>query len=80
MTTIDDEIRAYESRQSELESQHMGQWVLMRDRDVIGVFESFEGASETALERFGRGPYLIRQVGAEPLRLPVSVMYHRYAR
>jgi hypothetical protein len=26
--------------------------------------------------KFGAGPYLIRQIGAPPVTLPASVMYH----
>jgi hypothetical protein len=40
-----------------------------------GRFESFDEAAKTAVHRFGRGPYLIRQVGAGPITLPASVMY-----
>jgi len=79
MSSIDDEIAAYEARQTELEAQRMGEWVLMRDRKLVGVYATLEAASAEALRLFGRGPYLIRQVGAPPLQLPVSVIYHRYA-
>ena len=74
--TIDDEIAAYESMRRDLEARYMAKWVLLHDREVIGGFDSFEEAAETAVEKFGRGPYLIRQVGAPPITLPASVMYH----
>jgi hypothetical protein len=78
MSPIQDEITAYEAIQAQLEAKHMGQWVLIREKELIGVFPSFEQAAAEGLRRFGRGPYLVREVGAEPIRLPVSVIYHQY--
>ncbi len=76
MSDIDREITAYESIRKDLEAQHMGQWVLLHDQKLIGVYDSFQVAAENAVRRFGRGPYLIRQVGAPPVILPASVMYN----
>jgi hypothetical protein len=75
-TNISDEISAYEKIQQQLESEHVGKWALMHSGELISLFDSFEAAAEKAVEKFGRGPYLIRQIGAPPLTLPASVMYH----
>lgn len=75
MAEIDREIEAYEAMREKLEAEHMGKWVLLRDRELIGVFDTFEAAAEEAVKRFLSGPYLIRQVGAPPIALPASVMY-----
>lgn len=75
MAEVNEEIAAYVKLQPELESKHMGRWVLLHDRELIAVYESFEAAAEDAVKRFGRGPYLIRQVGAPAVTLPASVMY-----
>jgi hypothetical protein len=77
MSTIKDEIAAFEQMQSKLEAEHFGRWVLIHDRELVRVYESFEGAANDAVDRFGSDPFLIRQVGAAPVTLPVSVMYHR---
>ena len=74
-TTIHEEIAAYEGLRQNLEADHMGKWVLIRNRELVSLFDSFEAAAEEAVKRFGRGPYLIRQVGAPPVTLPASVMY-----
>jgi hypothetical protein len=76
MAEIKDEIVAYETLQPELEEKHTGKWVLIFHRELVGIYESFELAAEDAVKRFGSGPYLIRQVGAPPVTLPASVMYH----
>ena len=69
------EIPAYESLQSELEAQHHGKWVVIRHEQLQGTYETFQEAAADASCRFGRGPYLIRQVGAPPFSLPASVAY-----
>ncbi len=73
---IDIEIAAYESIRAELEARHMGEWVVMRSGKVVGTYGSFEQASSEAVSHFGRGPYLIRQIGAPPITLPASVVYN----
>ena len=75
MAELDQEIAAFEGMSKELEAQHMGKWVVIHDRKLIDLYESLEGAAEDAVRKFGRGPYLIRQVGTPPVVLPASVMY-----
>jgi hypothetical protein len=77
MADLDNEIAAYDARRQELESSHMGKWVLVHERELIGIFDSFQIAAENAVRKFGRGPYLIRQVGAPPVTLPASVFGRR---
>lgn len=76
MADIDKELTAYEKMRPELEAEHMGKWVLIQDGALVGVFDSMEATAQDAVRRFGRGPYLIRQVGAPPVTLPASVMWH----
>lgn len=74
-TTINEELAAFEEIRQRLEADHMGKWVLIRHRELIALFDTFEKAAEAAVGQFGRGPYLIRQIGAPPLVLPASIMY-----
>jgi hypothetical protein len=73
MAEIDTEIAAYEKLRGQLETKHMGEWVLMRGGQLIGLYPSFETAAEHAVRQFGHSPYLIRQVGAPSVTLPASV-------
>lgn len=75
MSRLQDEIAAFEAMREDLEVQHMGKWVVFHDHQLSDTFETFEEAAEAAVARFGRGPYLIRQVGATPVTLPASLMY-----
>jgi hypothetical protein len=76
MATLDTEIATFDSFRPNLEAEHMGDWALICEQVLIGTFDSFEEAAHLAVPRFGRGPYLIRQVGAPPIVLPASVRYH----
>jgi hypothetical protein len=71
----DRDLAAYEQMRKDLEAHKMGKWVLMRDQVLMGVYDSFQESANEAVSKFGRGPYLIRQVGAPPITLPASVMY-----
>jgi len=63
---LEDEIATYERMRAELEVRQMGKWVVIHDRVVVGFYDSFEGAAEDAVRKFGRGPYLIRRIGPPP--------------
>jgi hypothetical protein len=72
---LDREIAAFTANQAELEHRYRGKWVIYHDGALVGDFASFESAAEEAVRRFGRGPYLIRQVGVTEITLPTSVMF-----
>jgi hypothetical protein len=75
MTDLKQDIATYERLRSELEAAHMGKWALVHDDRLVGVFPSFDAAATAAVKEFGRGPYLIRQIGAAHVTLPASVMF-----
>lgn len=76
MTTLKDEIEAYEAIRMDLEARFLGRWALVHERQLVDTYNCFENAADQAVRRFGRGPYLIRQVGAQSVSLPVSVLYN----
>lgn len=73
--SLNAEMAAYERMRSLLETEHFGKWVIIRDEELAGSYDEFQTAASTAVERFGRGPYLLRRVGAGPLTLLSSVLY-----
>jgi hypothetical protein len=72
---LEQEIKTYQSRLEELEQYYPGKFVVIQGEDLIGAFDTFQNAAAEAVRRFGRGPYLIRQVGAPPPEVPVSWLY-----
>lgn len=75
MTTLSKQIAAYEEMKDVLETDHFSEWVVFYGGELVNTYESFEAAAEDAVRKFGRGPYLIRQVGAPPIRLPASLQF-----
>ena len=75
MATLKKDIAAYASMRSDLETEHLGEWVLIHNEKLIGTYESFAAAADESVQRFGRGPYLIREIGAPLKTLPASVLY-----
>ena len=75
MAELDVEIAAYEAQHEELETHHLHKWVLFHEEEFCGAFDDFNAAASEAVRRFGRGPYLIRQVGAHPPVLPASILF-----
>jgi hypothetical protein len=73
------EIAAYEQQQAELERLYPGKFVVFKGQDMIGAWDTLNAAAGEAAARFGRGPYLIRQVGAPRPTLPASVLFRHQA-
>jgi hypothetical protein len=57
------DIRAYDERRQELERHYEGKFVVFHGGQLVGVFDDFDSAGETALRQFGDSPSLIRKVG-----------------
>jgi hypothetical protein len=62
MAELKDDIAAYDAMKADLEAKSLGKWVVVHERKLIGTYDSFDAAAKEAVHRFGRGPYLIRQV------------------
>jgi hypothetical protein len=75
MADIVKDIEFYDSIKSNLEATHLSKWVLIHNQKFINTYENFDKAVEDAVKLFGRGPYLIRQIGAPPVVLPTSVAF-----
>ena len=75
LRTIDHEIEAYENLKSELENNSFGKWVVVFGGALVGTYKDFQDAAFDAVKQFGRGPYLIRQVGEKEITIPASIAY-----
>jgi hypothetical protein len=73
------EIRAYETKLPELEKTYPNKFVVFSGEEFFGAWDTLNAAAAAAVARFGRGPYLIRQVGAPPSTLPASVLFRQRA-
>ena len=76
MAQLDVEIAAYEGIRDGLEAKYFGKWVVVHDEELVGAYDDFQAAALDAISRFGRGPYLIREVGkTEPVPMPASLLF-----
>jgi hypothetical protein len=75
MTVLGDDIAAFDRMKADLEREHLNEWVLFHHGEFVDAFPDFESAAAVAVERFDAGPYLIRQVGAPPIRLPGGMVF-----
>ena len=69
-------ISAYEANKSELERELFGRWTVFYDAELAGDFPDLQEAAAFAVSNYGRGPYMIRRVGAPPPRLPPRLTAH----
>lgn len=60
---LDQDIRAYEANQRDLEDKYYGKFVVFHGGQFVGVYDNFDAAGNVALQRFGDNPSLIRKVG-----------------
>lgn len=69
---LDAQIEVYDAMRDELERDHRGEWVVIYNEELVATYRSFQTAAIDAVEKFGRGPYLIREIGEPPI-----VLYRR---
>ena len=67
--TLEQNIAAYERMREQLEVEHMGQWVVVDNEQLINAFDDFQDAADLVIEKIGPG-CLLRQVGRPPAQLP----------
>jgi hypothetical protein len=72
MAGLDKEIATFERMRPDLEKHHSGKFVLIHGEDLVGTFDTEDTVIREGLRLFGRGPFLVRKVGEQPMRIPVS--------
>jgi hypothetical protein len=75
MSALRDDIAAYDRARSDLEARHPRQWAVFHAGQLIDVYPEFENAASEAVDRFGDGPYLIRQIGVESIQLSSAMVF-----
>jgi hypothetical protein len=75
MADLDADIAAFKAQSPELEKAYPRKFVVFHGGQFVGAWDTFDAAAADAVARFGRGPYLIRQVGVPAPTIPASVMY-----
>ncbi len=75
MSVLSEDIAAYDRVRTDLETNHNGKWAVFHSGQFVGAYSVFEDAASEAVERFGAGPYLIRQIGVEAIQLSSTMVF-----
>ncbi len=59
---LDRERHVYESHLEEWRETHLGKFVLIKDDDVLGFFDSVEAAFNEGTARFRLEPFFVKQI------------------
>jgi len=62
LQSLGQELAHYESIKKELLLSRQGQFVLIKDEEVIGFFSTEEAAYTEGISRLGNVPFLIKQI------------------
>ncbi len=74
--TLEENIKAFDGLSEQLNRYHADKFVLIYNGEFISSYDTFDTAARQTKKRFGRGPFLIRQVGAPvKMRMPSSIAY-----
>ena len=59
---LSDELGFFEEKRAEWLKLYPGQFALVKGRELVGTFTTFQEAYSAGVKRFGNAPMLIRQV------------------
>jgi len=62
MGMLKKELQTYETKKAELIGKYKGKFALIKDEDVSDVFDTKLDAIRQGYERFGRVPFLVKQI------------------
>ena len=75
MTQLEDEIAAYDRLKPQLVVRHPDKWVIVQGQQVVGIFDSLEGAAEMANMKFAQGPWIVRGIGTDFITMPAHALH-----
>lgn len=64
---LDKEIAYYQAHLDQWLREYPGKYVSIKEEEVLGFFDSRDEALTAAIDRFGIGSYLVRQVGEDSI-------------
>ena len=62
---LKEEYDAYQVHKEELVAKHNGKFVLIKGREIIDIFSSYDDALKEGIKRFGNVPFLINGIQSE---------------
>lgn len=59
---LEKERKFFDRKKAELIDDHLGKFVVIKENEMIGVFNTIEEAMSDGARRFGLSPFLVRQI------------------
>lgn len=56
------EKETYEANKEKLVAESEGKYVLIKEREIIGAFDSEKDAIKIGIEKFGNSPFFVRKI------------------
>lgn len=56
------ELKTYEAKRKELIKEHNGKYILIKEKEIIGIYETQQDAIKIGIERFGNTPFLVKKI------------------
>ena len=66
VATFEEDIEFFQSINDKLAHEHQRKFVLIKNRENIGIFSNFVDAHKEALSKFGNQDVVIAQIGVTP--------------
>ena len=60
--TLESELKKYEEKKQELLKTDENKYVLIKDQEIVGIFESQKDAIKVGIEKFGNTPFLVKKI------------------
>ena len=59
---LEKEYQTYKANLEKLASEHLHEFVLIKNEEIVETFKSYEDALKFGLKRFGNVPFFIRKI------------------
>ena len=61
-TLLDQELATYQAQKDDLLGKARGKFVLIKNNQIIGIFDTKNDAIRQGYERFGNVPFLVKEI------------------
>ena len=63
--TLVNESRTYDANVAQWSEAHAGEFVLIRDTEVVGFYATYEQALTEGYSRFGVAPFFVKEISSQ---------------
>jgi len=62
MAVLDEETKTYQEHKQELLSKAKGKYVLIKGKEIVGIYESEKDAIKIGIDKFGNVAFLVKRI------------------